>query len=128
VWGELKKTRPKKAEHAPIEYPYLTFSNNLMEATTWDGFEALYTLWKQEHGVKPNAAAESKRLEQQKARQAEREARRVADEEAEKVRAQRIYAERMAYEHTWLTGERSEFEYEGTRKDGSASCAFQPGP
>ncbi|WP_205936458.1 hypothetical protein, partial [Pseudomonas viridiflava] len=80
-----------------------------------------YTLWKQEHGVKPNAAAESKRLEQQKARQAEREARRAADEEAEKVRAQRIYAERMAYEHTWLTGERSEFEYEGTRKDGGGS-------
>ncbi|WP_122516763.1 plasmid replication protein, CyRepA1 family [Pseudomonas viridiflava] len=121
VWGDLKQSRPKKAEHTPIEYPYLTFSNNLLEATTWSGFDALYSLWKQEHGVKPDATVENKRLEKQKARQAEREARRIADEEAEKVRAERIYAERMAYEHTWLTGERSEFEYEGTRKDGGGS-------
>lgn len=119
VWGDLKRTQPKKAEHSAIEYPFLTFSNNVTGSSTWSGFDALLDLWNQERGRQPSGA-ESKRLEQQKARQAEREARRAAEEAAALVSAELVYNERMAYEHAWLTGKRGEFAYEGTRADGTA--------
>lgn len=116
VWGDLKRTTPKKEHHSAIEYPFLTFSNNVTGASTWSGFDALLDLWRRERGLQPSDA-EVKRLEQQKARQVEREARREAQEAAEKITAERIYNERMVYERAWLTGERGEFEYEGTRAD-----------
>lgn len=122
VWGDLRKTTPKKAEHSVIEYPYLTFTNNVTGSSTWSGFDALLTLWQRERGMQPTAA-EEKRLEQQRVRQAERDARRAAEEAAELLTAERIFNERMAYEHAWLTGERREFESEGTRKDGSKFIA-----
>lgn len=122
VWGDLKETTPTNPNHSAIAYPFLTFTNNVLGSSTWSGLDALLNLWKRERGLQPSEA-EAKRLAQQQARQAEREARRAAEEAAEKITAERIYNERMAYERAWLTGERGEFEYEGTRTDNTTYVA-----
>lgn len=117
VWGELKKTDAKPATDtrpalAEIQYPFLTFSNNVTGASTWSGFTALLDLYKREHGIE-SSERDRQWLAKQEARRAERESRLQAEAAAAAISAERVHKERMAFERAWLTGERCEFEYEG---------------
>lgn len=121
VWGELKKTDPKPATDArpalaAIEYPALTFSNNAASPSYWSGFTALLDLYQREKGI-DTSDRDREFLAKQEAKRVEREARQAAEEAAHRIRQERIQGEFSAYENAWLTGERGEFEYEGTRKD-----------
>jgi len=121
VWGELKKTDPKPATDdrpalAAIEYPALTFSNNAASPSYWSGFTALLDLYQREKGI-DTSDRDREFLAKQEAKRLEREARQAAEEAAQRIREERIQGEFSAYKNAWLTGERGEFEYEGTRKD-----------
>lgn len=121
VWGELKKTDPKPATDdrpalAAIEYPALTFSNNAASPSYWSGFTALLDLYQREKGI-DTSERDREFLAKQEAKRLEREARQAAEEAAQRIREERIQGEFSAYKNAWLTGERGEFEYEGTRKD-----------
>ncbi|WP_454869396.1 plasmid replication protein, CyRepA1 family [Pseudomonas farris] len=127
VWGELKKTDPKPATDdrpalAAIEYPALTFSNNAASPSYWSGFTALLDLYQREKGI-DTSERDREFLAKQEAKRVEREARQAAEEAAQRIRQERIQSEFSAYEKAWLTGERGEFEYEGTRKDRSSFIA-----
>lgn len=127
VWGELKKTDPKPATDnrpalAAIEYPALTFSNNAASPSYWSGFTALLDLYQREKGI-DTSERDRDFLAKQEAKRLEREARQAAEEAAQRIRQERIQGEFAAYENAWLTGERGEFEYEGTRKDRSTFVA-----
>ena len=127
VWAELKRLDGKPATDtrpalAAIEYPFLTFSNNITGPATWSGFEALLDLYQREAGI-DSSDQDRERLAKQEAKRLEREARQEAEEAAQRVSMARVQAEFSAYEHAWLTGERGEFEYEGKRKGGSSFIA-----
>lgn len=127
VWGELKKTDPKPATDdrpalAAIEYPALTFSNNAASPSYWSGFTALLDLYQREKGI-DTSDRDREFLAKQEAKRLEREARQAAEEAAQRIREERIQGEFSAYKNAWLTGERGEFEYEGTRKDRSTFVA-----
>lgn len=114
VWGDLRTSEPKKAGHEPITFPQLTFSNNVTGAVTWSGFAALLELYRREQGLEQTEQQQKFMAEQAK-RRAEREQRQQAEEAEAKARAERIHAERLAFERTWFTGERSTFTYEEQR-------------
>jgi thymidine kinase len=111
VWGELKRSTPKNADQSPIDFPYLTFSNNVTGASTWSGFGALLDLYKAEKGLEVSDRDRAFR-DKQEAKRAERAARLEAEAAAAAIQAERIHNERLAYERTWLIGERSVFEVE----------------
>ncbi|MNJ09780.1 Origin of replication binding protein [compost metagenome] len=114
VWGELKKSAAKD-DLAEFEYPFLTFLNNVTGSSTWSGFSALLDLYKDSRGIATDERHRKWQAEQEK-RRAEREAKREAEEAAERIRAERVEKELAAYKHAWLTGERGEFDYEGTSR------------
>jgi len=127
VWGELKKTDAKPATEtrpalAAIEYPALTFSNNAASPSYWSGFTAMLDLYQREKGI-DTSDRDREFLAKQEAKRLEREALQAAEEAAQRIRQERIQGEFSAYENAWLTGERGEFEYEGTRKDRSTFVA-----
>ncbi|HFH4653117.1 plasmid replication protein, CyRepA1 family [Pseudomonas aeruginosa] len=115
AWGEIK-TAPSTAELASFDYPFLTFSNNALGSSTWSGLGALAELYKREGGRISDEQHEKWKAQQQ-AKRAAREAKRLADEQRAKERAERVLLERLAYERAWHTGERGTFTYETKRGD-----------
>lgn len=113
AWGELK-TAPSTAELASFDYPFLTFSNNALGSSTWSGLGALAELYKREGGRLADEGHEKWKA-QQEAKRAAREAKRIADEQRAKERAERVHLERLAYERAWHTGERGTFTFETKR-------------
>ncbi|HCE6978426.1 TPA: hypothetical protein NHP34_006075 [Pseudomonas aeruginosa] len=110
AWGDIKTARgTDKLE--PFDYPFLTFSNNAANPSTWSGFAALAELYEREGG-KLSDARHDHWKQQQEQRRAEREARKREDERLAREQAERIHGERMAYERAWLTGEAASFHYE----------------
>jgi phage/plasmid primase-like uncharacterized protein len=110
AWGDIKTARgTDKLE--PFDYPFLTFSNNATNPSTWSGFAALVELYEREGG-KLSDARHDQWKQQQEQRRAEREARKLEDERRAREKAERIHGERMAYERAWLTGEAASFHYE----------------
>lgn len=127
VWGELKELAAKpgtdtRPAMAAIEYPFLTFNNNVTGTSTWSGLEALLNLYKSERGVE-SGDRDREWLAKQEAKRLERAARQEAEEAAQRLSEARIQGELSAYEHAWLTGERGEFEYEGKKKSGGTFIA-----
>ena len=110
AWGDIKTARgTDKLE--PFDYPFLTFSNNATNPSTWSGFAALVELYEREGG-KLSDARHDQWKQQQEQRRAERELRKLEDERQAREKAERIHGERMAYERAWLTGEAASFHYE----------------
>ncbi|HBO2606011.1 TPA: hypothetical protein L4I38_006373, partial [Pseudomonas aeruginosa] len=110
AWGDLKTARGN-AELEAFDYPFLTFSNNARNPSTWSGFAALAEIYEREGGK----LTDSRHLEwkqRQEQRRAEREARKLEDERQAREKAERIHAERLAYDRAWLTGETCTFLYE----------------
>lgn len=120
AWGDLKSARgTDKLE--PFDYPFLTFSNNAANPSTWSGFAALAELYEREGG-KLSDDRHDHWKQQQEQRRAEREARKLEEERLAREEAERIHGERMAYERAWLTGERGEYQYQD-KKSGKVVIA-----
>ncbi|HFH2852398.1 plasmid replication protein, CyRepA1 family [Pseudomonas aeruginosa] len=110
AWGDLKTARGN-AELEAFDYPFLTFSNNARNPSTWSGFAALAEIYEREGG-KLTDASHLEWKQRQEQRRAEREARKLEDERLAREKAERIHAERLAYDRAWLTGETCTFLYE----------------
>lgn len=117
VWGELKRSSGDDA----FDYPVITFNNNATGSSYWSGIMALSELYKREGG---QVSDERHRQwqEQQAAKRAEREAKRIEAERIERIAAELVHAERMTYERAWLTGEGGEFQYQ-TKRNGQVVIA-----
>lgn len=110
AWGELKEARGT-AKLAAFDYPFLTFSNNVLGSSTWSGLSALAELYEREGGRISDEQHEKWKAKQE-AKRAEREAKRLEAERLAKEQAERVHLERLAYERAWFTGERGEFIYQ----------------
>lgn len=110
AWGDIRSARGT-ATLAAFDYPTLTFSNNAASSSTWSGLAALAELYEREGGKISDSRHEEWK-QQQEQRRAEREARKLEAERLSREAAAIVHGERMAYERAWLTGERSEFQYQ----------------